>query len=73
MKTAVNGKHFHIGKAQQLVFFAFLLLLRLLNQISKCSGFFCSPAEQQENGLLIIAHKLRGCHCVFVCATVDNW
>lgn len=53
--------------------YAFSLLLRPLNQISKCSVFFCSPAEQQENGFFVIAHKLRGWHCAVVCATVDNW
>lgn len=64
---------FHISsKTRQLVFMHFLLLLHPLNQISKCSVFFCSTAERQENGFFVIAHQLRGLHCAVVCASADN-
>lgn len=72
--TAVNGEAFpYQRQSTAACVFAFLLLPRPLNQISKCSAFFCSPAERRENGLLIIARKLRGCLCAVVCAAADNW
>lgn len=75
MEIAINGEHYIPYQQQNKAacVYAFLLLLRPLNQISKCSVFFCSPAERQENGLFVIAHKLRGRHCAVVCAGVDNW
>lgn len=73
METAINGKHYIPYQQQNKAacVYAFLLLLHPLNQISKCSVFFCPTAEQQENRFFVIAHQLRGLHCAVVCAQVQ--
>ena len=70
LETAVNGKHFHISsKALQLVF---IHCYYCYVPPSKYLSAVFSFVPPEENGLLVIAYKLGGCHCAAACATVDN-